>query len=111
MRFAACLRVVQEGGEVAAVENRLLVTGAHAFTAYIATATGFRGFDQPPDLSAAQVNAAARGRARRGRKPGLFGHSRGPHCRSPEAVPPRIASINGGRSRCTAHCGTSENSR
>ena len=68
MRFDARARIVAEGGNVIAEGDVLRVTAADAVTILVAAATGFRGFDKPPDTPAAelarrtagQLDAAAR---------------------------------------------------
>ena len=55
MRFAAALRVLNEGGEVTAGPASLRVRGASSATLLLVAATGFRGFDRMPDLSASEI--------------------------------------------------------
>jgi alpha-L-fucosidase 2 len=55
MRFEARLKVLAEGGEVTAEGNTLRVKGARAATILLVAATGYRGFDREPDLSAEQI--------------------------------------------------------
>ena len=54
MDFAAILKILPEGGSCSAESDehgrsRLLVKSGSAFTLVLSAATGFRGFDQPPD--------------------------------------------------------------
>jgi len=49
MRFAAVAAILPEGGEARAVGNRIAVRGASSVTVLLAAATGYRGFDTPPD--------------------------------------------------------------
>jgi alpha-L-fucosidase 2 len=58
MAFAAGLDV-RSNGVLAAQDGVITVTGADRIELRLASATGFRGFDQAPDLSAADVEAAA----------------------------------------------------
>jgi alpha-L-fucosidase 2 len=55
MRFEARVKVVAEGGSVLAEGNTLRVKGARAATVLLVAATGYRGFDREPDLSAAAI--------------------------------------------------------
>ena len=55
MRFEARLRVLVEGGQAIAEGDKLHVKGARAATILLVAATGFRGFDRDPDLSAEQI--------------------------------------------------------
>jgi alpha-L-fucosidase 2 len=48
MRFAACLRVVAEGGRVRVTDDGLRVDGADSVTLYLTAATSFGGYDQSP---------------------------------------------------------------
>jgi alpha-L-fucosidase 2 len=56
MLFEARLQVLQKGGKVSIDNGVLQVTGASSATLLIAAATGFRGFDQQPDLPAAAIS-------------------------------------------------------
>lgn len=60
MRFEARLRVIPEGGEVRAEGSKLRVTGAKSATLLLVAATGYRGFDRDPDLSAAEIGEICR---------------------------------------------------
>ncbi len=60
MRFEARVQATTEGGSIRADANRLLVRGAKAVTLLLAAKTGFRGFQQAPDLSAAAISDACR---------------------------------------------------
>lgn len=62
MRFEARVEALAEGGKVSAAAGRLQVSGAHAVTLLIATATGYRGYDRLPDKSADAIAAECRGR-------------------------------------------------
>ena len=62
MRFEAWLRVVPEGGTVSVADSVLTVRDATAATILITAGTGFRGFDQMPDLPAETVAAGCRSR-------------------------------------------------
>jgi alpha-L-fucosidase 2 len=57
MRFEARIRVITQGGQVNATKEGLRVEGADSATILIAAATGYRGFDKPPDLSATALAA------------------------------------------------------
>jgi alpha-L-fucosidase 2 len=59
MYYAAVLQVNAEGGHVAAHADRLVVTGATAFTVVLTAATGYRGFEEKPDTSQAVVTERA----------------------------------------------------
>ena len=59
MYYAALLQVNAEGGQVSARGDRLVVTGATAFTVVLTAATGYRGFEQKPDTSQAVVTERA----------------------------------------------------
>ena len=59
MYYATVLEAKVEGGHVAADGNKLGVQGATACTIVLAMATGYRGFDQTPDMPQSQVNAKA----------------------------------------------------
>ena len=62
MYFAAALQVTVEEGTSSAQDNGLVIENASAFTIYLASATGYRGFDQKPDRPLADIATAARGR-------------------------------------------------
>lgn len=49
MRFAAMAAILPEGGEAKAAGSRIAVRGASSATILVAAATGYRGFDAPPD--------------------------------------------------------------
>ena len=59
MYYAALLQANAEGGRVSAHGDRLVVTGATAFTVVVTAATGYRGFEQKPDTSQAVVTERA----------------------------------------------------
>jgi alpha-L-fucosidase 2 len=60
MRFAAVLRATATGGKVEAqADGALKVEGATEVILLIGAATGYKGFNQMPDLPAAQVISAA----------------------------------------------------
>lgn len=60
MRFAAFLRVKVEDGQLAPMREGLSVSGANAVTLLLNTATGYRGYDKPPDLSEDDVLSLAK---------------------------------------------------
>ncbi len=62
MRFEAQLRVVAQGGRVDTADGALRVEGADAVTLYLAAATGYRGYNQPPDTPQAELSAACEAR-------------------------------------------------
>jgi alpha-L-fucosidase 2 len=68
MRFEAAAQVVAEGGTVRATPRELRIEGARAVTLIVAAATGFRGFDRPPDRSAEEIAADCRARLDAARK-------------------------------------------
>ena len=57
MRFEASVRAIPEGGTMRVGPGGLSIQNAHAVTLLIAAATGFRGFDQSPDRTAAAIAA------------------------------------------------------
>jgi len=57
MRCEALLDARVEGGKVHGEGETLRIAGATAATLLVAAGTGFRGFDQVPDLSAAAIHA------------------------------------------------------
>jgi alpha-L-fucosidase 2 len=59
MYYAALLQANVEGGRVSAHGDRLVVHGATALTIVLTAATGYRGFEQKPDTSQAEVNERA----------------------------------------------------
>ncbi|MDR3726732.1 MAG: glycoside hydrolase family 95 protein [Terracidiphilus sp.] len=59
MYYAALLKANVEGGRVSAQGDRLFIHGATAFTMVLTAATGYRGFDQKPDMPQDQVNERA----------------------------------------------------
>ncbi len=59
MYYTAVLQVNAEGGHVSAHADRLVVTGATAITVVLTAATGYRGFEQKPDMSQAVVTEHA----------------------------------------------------
>jgi len=63
MRFAVVAKVDANGGTVTALpDGGLRVTGASSVQIYVSSATGFRGFDQAPDLPIAAILQSARTR-------------------------------------------------
>jgi alpha-L-fucosidase 2 len=62
MRFEALVKAVADGGAFNADGERLHVSGANAVTLLIASATGFRGYDQTPDKPAAALSDECRKR-------------------------------------------------
>ena len=59
MYYSAVLEARVEGGRIVPKKDRLTIQDATACTIVLAMATGYRGFDQKPDLSQDQVNARA----------------------------------------------------
>jgi alpha-L-fucosidase 2 len=59
MYYAALLQANVEGGRVSANGDRLVVHDATALTVVLTAATGYRGFQQKPDMSQAVVNERA----------------------------------------------------
>jgi alpha-L-fucosidase 2 len=59
MMFAAIAEVMTEGGSATAASDRIMVRDARSVEIRIAAATGFRRFDQSPDLPAAAIEAKA----------------------------------------------------
>ena len=59
MYYAAMLQASVEGGQILVKDNRLLVQGATTCTLLLTAATGYRGFDQKPDMPQAEVNEHA----------------------------------------------------
>jgi alpha-L-fucosidase 2 len=59
MYYAALLQANAEGGQVSAHGDRLVVTGATAFTVVLTAATGYLGFEQKPDSSLTEVTDRA----------------------------------------------------
>lgn len=57
MRFACLVRVVAEGGSVAANASTLEIRGAHAVTLLIDARTGFRSYNVLPDRSATEIES------------------------------------------------------
>jgi len=55
MRFGGLLRVTAEGGAVSSADGTLRVSGAQSATLLFTARTGFKGFDQMPDLFAAEI--------------------------------------------------------
>ena len=55
MRFEARIETLLEGGTLRADGNRLRIERAKSITLLVAAKTGYRGFDRPPDLSAAEI--------------------------------------------------------
>ncbi|GAA3255051.1 hypothetical protein GCM10020258_13230 [Sphingomonas yabuuchiae] len=89
--FAAVADVMNEGGRATVSGDRIVVRGARSIEIRLNAATGFRGFDQSPDLPIEAIEAkavaalsAARGPAMRrcGRRMSpTTGHSiAGPDC-------------------------------
>ncbi len=62
MRFEARLRVVTTGGNVSTARDSLHVEGADSAVILLAAATGYHGYAQAPDLSAAAISALCRKR-------------------------------------------------
>lgn len=59
MMFAAVAEVVNQGGRVSAAGDGIAVRGARRVEIRIGAATGFRGFDQSPDLPIDAIEAKA----------------------------------------------------
>src|ERR1700691_4627306 len=59
MYYDALLQANAEGGRVSTHGDRLIVTGATAFTVVVTAATGYRGFEQKPDTPQAVVTERA----------------------------------------------------
>ncbi len=55
MRFEARVEIVNEGGSQRADGSRIRIERAKTVTLFVAAKTGFRGFDRPPDLRAAEI--------------------------------------------------------
>ena len=68
MRAEALLTAVADGGSVTAVGDARRVERATTVTLLLAAATGFRGFDKLPDLSADEIHARCLGRLEAARK-------------------------------------------
>jgi alpha-L-fucosidase 2 len=60
MRFEARAEAIADGGSVTSHANRVRIESAKSVTILISAKTGFRGFDHPPDLSAAEIGNACR---------------------------------------------------
>ena len=59
MYYAAVLEAKVEGGRISANGDRLLIQGATVCTLLVTAATGYRGFEQKPDMPQDEVNAHA----------------------------------------------------
>lgn len=59
MMYVAIADVAADGGSVVASSETIVVRGATCVEIRVAAATGFRRFDQPPDLPAAAIEANA----------------------------------------------------
>ncbi len=59
MYYAAVLHANVAGGRVSAKADRLVVEGATTLTIVLTAATGYRGFEQKPDVPQAAINNAA----------------------------------------------------
>ena len=60
MRFAAILRINVPNAQISADGEQFQITGAQSCTILISAATGYRGYDSPPDLSQSAVLGKAR---------------------------------------------------
>ncbi len=68
MRFEVRLKVVAEGGQVSVEGDKLRVKGARTTTILLVAATGYRGFDRDPDLSADAISEMCRKQMEAGSK-------------------------------------------
>ncbi|GAA4214447.1 glycoside hydrolase family 95 protein [Sphingomonas endophytica] len=59
MMFAAVAEIATDGGSATSSNDRIMVKGARSVEIRIAAATGFRRFDQAPDLPIATIEAKA----------------------------------------------------
>ena len=59
MYYASLLQANVEGGQVSANGDRLIIDGASTCTIVLTVATGYRGFDQKPDMPQSEVNERA----------------------------------------------------
>ncbi|CAN5484820.1 glycoside hydrolase family 95 protein [soil metagenome] len=59
MYYAAVLEAKVEGGQITGHADRLLIQGATSCTLLLTAATGYRGFDQKPDMPQNEVNERA----------------------------------------------------
>ena len=59
MYYAATLEAKVEGGRIAAHEDRLVIEGATSCVLLLTAATGYRGYDQKPDMPQDEVNQRA----------------------------------------------------
>ena len=59
MYYAAVLQASVEGGRIFAKDNKLLIQGATTCTLLLTAATGYRGFEQKPDMPQDEVNERA----------------------------------------------------
>jgi alpha-L-fucosidase 2 len=60
MFYAVAVRVVTDGGSVKRQAQSIQISGANSVTLVLAAATGFRGFQQLPDITAEELRATAR---------------------------------------------------
>lgn len=58
MRYEAAARVLAEGGSVTMGNSQVKVEGANAVTILVAMGTGYRGFQQAPDIAGPSIAAA-----------------------------------------------------
>ena len=59
MYYAAVLEAKVEGGRITGHADRLLIQNATSCTLLLTAATGYRGFEQKPDMSQSEVNERA----------------------------------------------------
>jgi alpha-L-fucosidase 2 len=60
MFYAAALRVLNEGGSITRQAKTIEITGANAVTLLISASTGFRGFQNAPDVPVEELKVAAK---------------------------------------------------
>ena len=59
MYYTSVLQVNVDGGQISASGDRLLIRGSTACTIVLTAATGYRGYEQKPDVPQSQVNERA----------------------------------------------------
>ncbi len=64
MRFECLARVLQKGGKLNAADGAVQVTGASEVAVLLTAATGFRTFDQLPDVTAEEISKTCSNRLR-----------------------------------------------
>jgi alpha-L-fucosidase 2 len=70
MHFEAAELAAADGGTMRASGATLRIEGARAVTVFVAAATGYRGFDRPPDRTATEIEAECRARLEAASKKG-----------------------------------------